>query len=154
MVSIIQPYLAESTFMDPEFSAALQAASSHAPPPPGPMTIEQLRAGFDMMVRDSSNAYHFECLPPGKPAMSASNTLKLTFSFPDSSYTVQDKAVSCDGAEIIVRCITPVTENAQETFPLFFSIHGGGMGLFHCRMGTYNGSDFFSLRRMCRLYRA
>ena len=65
MAAIFHSYLTP-TNMDPEFAAALQAASSDAPPPSGPPTIEQLRAGFNHAVRDSSNAYHLERLPPGK----------------------------------------------------------------------------------------
>ena len=112
--------------MDPEFAAALQAAASDVSLLSGPPTIEQIRDGFNHAVRDSSNAYHLERLPPGKLVLFLFNALKLTSFLQASAYTVEDKVIDRDGAEIVARCIVPVTENEQEMFPLFFSIHGGG----------------------------
>lgn len=112
--------------MDPEYATALTAFLDNAPKSPGPPTIEQTRAFFVKTVTTPASDYHAERLPAGQPRRSGRNChLMLTRSVA-STYTVQDKSIPVDGAEITVRYVVPVRNGGEDTFPIFFYIHGGG----------------------------
>ncbi|KAH9050807.1 Alpha/Beta hydrolase protein [Lactarius vividus] len=57
---------------------------------------------------------------------------------PDARYRVQDFKVPVEGGEITVRAVIPGTGDEEQTYPLLFWLHGGGM-IF----GNVDQDDYF-----------
>ncbi|KAI0708759.1 Alpha/Beta hydrolase protein [Cerioporus squamosus] len=110
--------------MDPEFAAALAEEAANTPAPSGPPTVKQMRAGFVEHVITPNKTYHEKRLPP------------------PSSYIVQDKYVPGEGGDILVRCVTPLADGRDKTFPVLVYVHGG------CGVVGSIELDDFHLRRL------
>ncbi|KAJ8454100.1 hypothetical protein ONZ51_g13224 [Trametes cubensis] len=94
--------------MAPETTATPTRVEGSARPTP-PADVQQARALFDQFVVVPTKAMFEPTLPPR------------------DTYTVNNYNVPVEGGEILVRCLVPVVENKDETFPVFVYIHGGGM---------------------------
>ncbi|EIW57056.1 uncharacterized protein TRAVEDRAFT_127653, partial [Trametes versicolor FP-101664 SS1] len=55
---------------------------------------------------------------------------------------LRDEAVAVAGGEIVVRCVVPVVEDSDATFPVLVNIHGGGWSV-----GSIEIDDYF-LRKL------
>lgn len=98
-------------------------------PAPAPTSIAEARAFFVDWLTTPFKAYSAKHLPSGEfPIITLTNArVENDFVFVETAYTVQDKTISVDDGEFSVRCIVPVVEDAQETFPVLVNVHGGGM---------------------------
>ncbi|OJT02594.1 AB hydrolase superfamily protein B1A11.02 [Trametes pubescens] len=109
--------------MDPELAVAV-AASPAPPPPEGTPTPEESRAWVDKALGQPFKAWQKTQLPD------------------ESTYTMTDRTVPVEGAEIPVRCVVPAVEDENVTFPILFHMHGGGF-----MFGDINLDDYY-LRRL------
>lgn len=98
-------------------------------PAPAPTSIAEARAFFVDWLTTPFKAYSAKHLPSGEfPTITSTSALvENNLISVDTAYTVQDKTISVDDGEFSVRCIVPVVEDAQETFPVLVNVHGGGM---------------------------
>ncbi|KAH9900733.1 Alpha/Beta hydrolase protein [Cubamyces lactineus] len=81
--------------------------------------VAESRALFDKFVTKPYVAFHESILPA------------------KGTYDVQDHLVAVEGGEISVRCLVPVVEDANETFPVLVFMHGGGMCLGSIELDDY-----------------
>ena len=115
--------------MDPEYAEAV-APLLHTPPSATPPTIEQARAHFVDNLITPTKTFHEKRLPPG---MLKAQVFRITMPIltlhgrTASAYSVEDRTVTVDGGEIVVRCITPLVSDEAQTFPVLVNIHGGGV---------------------------
>ncbi|KAI0632567.1 Alpha/Beta hydrolase protein [Trametes polyzona] len=109
--------------LDPELAAALgpfvTEEPDHLP------SAEEARAFYDNEVIAPFKAYMKPYLPP------------------DSAYEVQDRMIAVEGGEITVRCLVPVVEDEQETFPVLVNMHGGAWSIGSIEL------DDYPLRQLC-----
>lgn len=98
-------------------------------PAPAPTSIAEARAFFVDWLTTPFKAYSAKYLPSGEsPTITLTNALlEYNFVCLETAYNVQDKTISVDDGEFSVRCIVPVVEDEQETFPVLVNVHGGGM---------------------------
>ncbi|KAI0632573.1 Alpha/Beta hydrolase protein [Trametes polyzona] len=109
--------------LDPELAAAIGA--NEAPPLDHLPTAEEARAFLDKVSVGPFKAYMKPHLPP------------------DSVYTLHDRKAPVEGGEITVRCLVPVVEDENETFPVYVNMHGGGWTLGNIEL------DDYALRKLC-----
>ena len=110
--------------MDPEYAVAIAPLLSVSWPKVVP-TAEQMRSGFFEHVMIPTQRFHANRLPPGT-SRTLYNPTSPNSDIIASTYTVNDRTVIVDGAEIPVRCIIPVADDDSRRFPLFVHFHGGG----------------------------
>ncbi|KAL1941033.1 hypothetical protein VTO73DRAFT_7669 [Trametes versicolor] len=109
--------------VDPELAAAIAALPTPTPQE-GTPTLEESKAVFNSVIALPFRNWQKTQLPD------------------ESTYTVRDRIVPVDGGGIPVRCVIPIVENENATFPVLFHMHGGGF-IF----GDINLDDY-SLRRL------
>ncbi|KAL1942628.1 hypothetical protein VTO73DRAFT_4868 [Trametes versicolor] len=89
-------------------------------PAPAPTSIAEARAFFVDWLTTPFKAYSAKHLPS------------------EAAYTVQDRTISVDDGEFSVRCVVPVVEDKQETFPVLVNVHGGGWSSGDVELDDYH----------------